>query len=67
MYRFRAPIAVVAGGIEGASFFNLDTAYKPANKPIAEDSIYPSTPVSCPAKNRLVFFLSCKLKFNNQG
>ena len=45
-----APIMVVWGGVKGFCPFIKRLACIPAIRPIAADSIYPSTPVICPAK-----------------
>ena len=46
---------------------NLATAFKPATKPEAIDSTYPSTPVICPAKYIFEFDFRLYVLSNSSG
>jgi hypothetical protein len=45
-------MAVIGGGAKAGIPFAYRWALIPDNSPIAVDSMYPSTPVICPAKKR---------------
>src|SRR5262245_42504343 len=56
-----APCAVVAGGGATLSLRRSAAAKRPASRPTAADSTYPSQPVIWPAKRQRVFALSRKI------
>ena len=45
-------MAVVLGAAAGFSPRASAAAFRPASRPEAADSTYPSTPLTCPAMNR---------------
>jgi len=58
---------VDVGKITGGRFLTIRAAFQPANKPVAIFPIYPSTPVICPAKRRVVRVLYCSVGLSSTG
>ena len=62
-----APIMVVGGGVRGFPPFMKRLACIPAIRPMAADSIYPSTPVICPAKKMRGLFFNWSVLRSREG
>ena len=67
IYRHRAPIIVSGGGSSGSLPRSRSATACAASIPLAADSIYPSTPVICPAKLTLGSFFSLNQPSSSRG